>query len=166
MNLPPKLRWRSTSLLALLLLFTSSGFAQKVLVVEGPNPKQRLRIWEGMPIDFIDQNGLRILGTLQNLEDSTFSVNGDDYKLSNVQVVMLPRRGMHFLYNLAFVGAGFYMSLDVINAIFGNERPIFNPGTLVVTGSLVAGGFLFRAFRFKRMRVGNKWTLKILDTTP
>jgi hypothetical protein len=152
----------------ILLLVLAAAFsvvsAQKTLVLEkiGTSTRYAFHLGDDVKIRTIKQNVIH-KSYLWNLTDSTMTIGPRTVvPLSDVGAVYKNYHFPKFMSKALFISGAGYLIIDSFNNLI-NNRQVFVPETLLISGSLMTAGLLLVPFWQKKCRIGIRWKLKIMD---
>ena len=147
------------------LLIVSFGLsAQKTLVLEKIGTHMRYGYHLG------DDLKIKAKGYKQNLHSYIWNLTDTSLTIGSKTTVQLSDitsvyRNYYFpklvTRILLYAGAG-YLVLDSFNNLINKER-VFNPQTLIISGSLLCVGIAIMPVIQRKCKIGIRWKLKILD---
>jgi hypothetical protein len=157
-----------TLFLVLGLLAISIGRAQNILVLEKPGTTHNYKYQAGQHLQLQLKKGeFEIMGEIGKISDSSIIFrNGLEVLLKDINIVYRNRWGFRFL-NRVFLTAGItYIAISTLNGMINADQPIVPSETLIISGSLIATGLLFKPLITKKYKMeSQKWRLVILDFT-
>ena len=152
------------------LLISVPGTAQKFLAIDKSGKEKRLRFYvnEKINIRLHDENFFRS-GTIDAIGDTSFVFDGKNIPLSDVGAVLVYKNegGHAFVKELSgkLPGGGIFLLLvTAANSLINASYPLVPVSMYIISGSLVAGGFLLRPLTY-RVYKAKKHPLKIIDVT-
>lgn len=154
--------------LVVVLISTSSLFAQKILAFDKSGKVKRVRYYQGELIKLNLTTGERIFGTIERIQDSSFIVHGKTIKLTQVTRVYNTQKLAGFkLFSKFFLFGGIaYLPLVTTNRAINNDDPIVSKQAAIISGSMLATGIIFKTIANKSYKISAKRPLKIIDLTP
>lgn len=150
--------------LVLLLLVFQTSFGQRVLLLEKPGKFKNYKYFVGSEISVRTlANGSRVGGTIHEITDSSLLIDFDkEVLLQDIDMVYKSRWGYSLLSaSTRIAGAGYFL-LDVVNNAINNEL-VVEKNTVLISSGLIAFSYVLVPLKTKRMRVGDKWRIKVLD---
>jgi len=159
----------------LLIIFSFSALAQKVLVLDimRLGKLKRMEYYRGDKIALKVKGSKKIYeGKLAVIGDSGFVLvnrkHADTIKLSNVRMIVRSRANrITDAFSQAFVIFGMgYTTLDVINNLINHESTIVKPRALLTSACFITAGVLLKLYELKRHRLGKRKKLKVIDLAP
>lgn len=152
-------------LLLLFLLVSSTGiYAQKTLVLEKIGTPTRYGFHLGDDVKVQTKAKRQILRSyLWAITDSSLTIGPHTtVSLSDISAVYKHYYFPNLMTRVFFyLGAG-YLVLDSFNNLINKER-IFNPQTLIISGSALCVSCAIIPLSHKKCRIGIKWKLKIME---
>jgi hypothetical protein len=155
------------------LLFTGLGliiglavFPQQYFVVEKLGKMKNIKYELNDEISFQTRNGdFLINGTITQLTDSSITIDTHyTIDLENIAIVFKKRKFLKRLSGLFFIRGGIAYTVIVgINGAINNDSPMIDEQTLIISASMVAIGFALKPFIIKKMKIPEKWQLKVID---
>jgi len=149
----------------ILLIFSQSVEAQKVILLQKPGKTKRFLYYPGDKITVrIGETDFKAGGEITYIDDSICVVNKNfSIQLSKVNEV---RRTRHFLnssWRTLFVAGGVYAGGSLINRAINDESPLIDNTVPIVSGSFIALGTLSYLLRYKHCKMEDGWQMKVLD---
>jgi len=160
--------FQKTCLCISFLIFTSISAAQNIFILERPGTVKNYKYYEN------DQIKLKVIshdtifsGVLTNINDSSIVINhAHEVFLYDISYMYRKRWGFSLLQKLSLIAGGSYLFVSSINGLINNDSPILPKESLIISGSLIAGGIVLIPLTTRRYPVDNKkWRVKILDFT-
>jgi hypothetical protein len=154
-------------LAAILFLFLApSLFSQRILVLEKLGSGKRYTYNPGDNITLKwQQNPDRFTGNITGITDSGFVLDMKIWiGLGDVQMIW--RRSPHrkSMGNRIIIAGGVFAGIMIINNLANNET-VVDPVYIGIAAGISALGVLWRASSVQSYHLGNRWKLKVLDTT-
>lgn len=156
--------YRKIIFYSILQLMLITSFGQCVFMVEKPGIVNNLKYAIGNRIDLKTKTGERISGIINQVRDTAIVVSY--YLIMNDDIaIVYTRRAIFSMFSAAGTTGGLaYVSIDGINNLINNERPVFRTSTLKTGGILFGtGGVLYLISKRKRHINNKDWRIKILD---
>lgn len=151
------------------LIFSSSNLlAQKIVAFDKSGKVKRVRYSRGDLIKLNLNSGERVFGTIHQIMDSSFVVEGMTIGLKDVSQVYNTQRlaGFKFFSKLFIYGGLAYFPLVTVNRTINNDDPTFSKQAAIISGSMLATGIIFQLIANKRYKISEKRPLKIIDLAP
>ena len=155
---------------AALMLLSSSGVAQKFLAIDKSGKVKRIRFYENEKINIRlnDENFFRT-GNIDAIGDSSFVFDGKTIALSDINAIIVYKNdgGHAFIKELSSnlpAGGVFLLLVTAANSLINASYPLVPVSMYIISGSLVAGGFLLRPLTY-RIYKAKKYPLKIMDVS-
>jgi hypothetical protein len=155
---------RKLVILVLLLIASYGLSAQKTLVLEKIGTRTRFGYHLG------DDLKIKVKDYKQNLHNYIWNLTDTSLTIGSKTTVQLSDISSvyrHYYFPklmtriLLYAGAG-YLVLDSFNNLINKER-VFNPQTLIISGSLICVGFAIMPVIQRKCNIGIKWKLKVMD---
>jgi hypothetical protein len=155
---------RKLILLVVLLVVSFGLLAQKTLVLEKIGTPSRFGYHLG------DDLKIKAKGYKQNLHSYIWNLTDTSLTIGSKTTVQLSDitavyRNYYFpkLMTRVFLYAGAgYLVLDSFNNLINKQR-VFNPQTLIISGSLICVGVAMMPVIQRKCKIGIRWKLKIMD---
>lgn len=156
------------SVFTVLLFSTGSLPAQKIVAFDKPGKVKRIRYYHGDLIKLKLNSGERVFGTIDQIMDSSFVVQGMVIGLTDVSRVFNTQRlaGFSFFSKLLFRAGLAYFPIVTVNRAINDDDPTFSQQAAIISGSMLATGIIFRLIANKSYKISEDRPLKILDLTP
>ncbi len=153
----------------LFLLFSISGIAQNILVLEKASRRKSFQFREGDRIKvFLQPDSIFVSGRIAYITDSAivFERNGFAAPVSQIQVAYTKRWGFGYLSKLFLkAGIGYAIVGGANQVISGKQNDLFRY-PLLIGGGLVAVSFLIKPLAIRKHKIYNhNWRVIILDFT-
>ncbi len=148
------------------LMLCLSLYGQQYLVVQKAGSIKNFKYEVGKDISIQTLKGDFIIeGDISKITDSTLFIdNLYEIEYSNIQRVLRPRGFWKRLSILFFIQGGVaYTAIVGINGLINNDSPVIDEQTLIISAVMVATGLALSPFYTKKMNIGEKWQLKVLD---
>jgi hypothetical protein len=151
----------------LVLFFIAFGIvemacSQNILAIDKVRGTKRFRFHENSTIKFKTINGKKISGKITYIGDSVFAVNGWEYPLGQVGTVYRPRKFCQFMSYLSMAPLVSVLPANIIsNAL--NDRKVISSDTYIIAGSSVVSWGFFTLFSEKKMPIGKKYSIGIIQ---
>ncbi|MGZ3932731.1 MAG: hypothetical protein ACXVPQ_02695 [Bacteroidia bacterium] len=153
-------------LFAILFTCLENSYAQTFLAMDKYRfgSVKRLHVYLGTPLKYkTKETGIRT-DTVTGMNDSILVFkNGDFVKLSEIETVYSTRTLVRTMRHWMSVAGAALIVIDSFNHLVNNERPIFVNRILVIGGSLIVAGQLLRLIETRRMHVGKRLRLHVID---
>lgn len=151
-----------------LLFSTGNLVAQKIVAFDKPGKVKRIRYYKGDHIKLNLNSGERIFGTIDQIMDSSFVVQGMVIGISEVNRVYNTQRlaGFKFFSKLFILGGAAYFPIVTVNRAINNDDPTFSKQAAIISGSMLATGIIFQLIANKSYKISENRPLKILDLAP
>lgn len=152
-------------LIALVFVLPIITFSQPNLVLTKRGKPKHFFYQVGDKISYHDKaTDRKISGVIISLTDSTLELaRAPKISVSNIDKVYRVR---HFFAQAAGAGVvvlGIYFPISVINSAFQGYRPIIDEDMMIVNGTMLAVSGVSWLFLVRRIEVGPKWKLEVLD---
>ncbi len=151
-----------------LMFFYGISIAQNILILERPGNVKNYKYYQNDEIKLkaVSHNEI-FSGVITKINDSSIVINhAKEVFLSEVSYMYRKRWGFSFLQKLSFIAGGSYFLVSSINGLINNDSPVIPQESLIISGSLIAGGIALIPLTTRRYKIDNeKWRLKILDFT-
>jgi len=150
--------------LILCLLFPALQ-AQRVLLVEKPGKFKNYKYFLGDDITLKTvHSGTKHEGRIHEITDTSIFINFDDeIMLEDIARILRPRWGLGLVSIITRIAGAGYLVIDVVNNVITGQPTIVDENTVIASASLVAFSYALVPFRNKRMKVDDKWRVKILN---
>ncbi|MFZ4401591.1 MAG: hypothetical protein ACOYO1_16290 [Bacteroidales bacterium] len=151
---------------SILQLLQITGFSQCVFMIEKPGTVNNLKYRIGDRIDLKTINAERISGLISQIRDTAIIVNYEMIMNKDISVVYI-RKVLFSMFSSAGLLSGTgYVSIDGINNLLNDERPVIRNSVLKTAGFMFAAGAVLRLFSKRRLHINNEdWRIKVLDFT-
>jgi hypothetical protein len=168
-----QVRWSGTYFVVgfFLLLFTSpfESTSQTYLSVRNQHRPVRVNYELGDNIALkLDGDSPIYRGEINALNDTSLVLGDVRIPLHRIDVVLDydSRASLRTLLNSAFLAIPIFLVYTGMHRwINTGERPILEKNAVVLSGIYGGMGLALRPFGVKRYRVGNRWDLKVVDTS-
>ncbi len=137
--------------------------AQKILVIEKPGTVKNIKFEVNDRIKFKLENNMKINGRIQKLTDSSVFVNREEFLFSKIKYFYKDRFGWKVLSNTTFQAGVAYLSIEALNNLANNERPVVSDKTLKPSVILMIIGILASPLVEKRLDIRKRWRVRVLD---
>jgi hypothetical protein len=156
---------RLSFFLLLLAMFSTTVFSQKIVAFDKHGKVKRVRYYEGEYIHFKTIQKERVAGSIEIIKDSSFVVNGKEFKLDSIRTVFNTQTGMGFrlVRNIFIFPAVGYMPLITINGLINNDSPIIKQNQFYYGGAFIGVAFISNFLANRPFRISKKRPLKIID---
>ncbi len=148
------------------LLHCANLFSQRYLIIERPGTIKNFKFQEGdfMHIEVISNNVLyQVRGELSLITQSSIIINGsDEYKLFQIKAIYRERLLVRIVHTSALTAGSGYIFLDCLNRGINRESPLVEKSTVVIGGSIIAGGVALMPFLEHKYKIGNRWRVKTI----
>lgn len=157
-------RFLKISLISLACMMIFNVQAQRILLVEKPGTFKNFKYFVGDAIILKTLPfGEKIAGSIHIITDSSIVVNFDhEIMLNEIESVLKPRWGFSLLSGFTrYAGAG-YLILDIVNNAINHEVMV-DKNTLIISGSLVAFSYALVPLHYRKLTIGKRWRIKVLN---
>ena len=139
-------------------------YSQKMIIVERPGTVKNFKYKKGNKIFLKKIDEEKLSGRISKITDTSFFINKNiEVKLSEITIVFKPRGFLYRSYiQIRFAGYAF-LSLNTFNRLVHNEKPVFDNSGLIAGFSTIGISYAMQAFAFRKLKVGEKWRIKIID---
>lgn len=153
-----------------LILFSADSFCQsyEYLVIEKPGTSKRYVFTRGDLIKLkTTGESVHLSGKIELLLDSSLVVDGHSIKLTEIAQIKINRSGefmpkiISLSYKLPIAGI-LLMLFEGISSELQNESPLVEENTMVIAGSLIAGGILLRNVVHNNIKLNGKYRARIV----
>jgi hypothetical protein len=151
-------------LLMVIVASFSGASGQKTLVLEkiGTSTRYAFHLGDDIKIRTISQNVI-VKSYLWNLSDSSVTIGPRTIiPLSDIGAVYKNYHFPKLMSSILIIAGAGYLILDSFNNLINNEQ-VFVPETLIISGSLIVAGVAIVPLWQKKIKVGIRWKLKIMD---
>jgi hypothetical protein len=155
---------RKLILLWVLLTAFSGAFAQKTLILEkiGTSTRYGFHLGDDVKIRTKKQNVI-VKSYLWNLTDSSVTIGPrTTIPLSDISAVYKNYHFPKLMTRFLFIAGTGYFVLDAFNNLINNEQ-VFVPQTMIISASLIGVSLAIIPLSQKKIRIGIRWKLKIID---
>lgn len=115
----------------------------------------------------VDGEKLLFRGTIDAVYDSTVVIDGIHLEISRISAIVRPIGISRGITYGAWSAIPFFLTVTALNrGINLEESPLIDNPTWGLSGVFAGLGAVPLLFRKKTYRVGNKWSLKRIDTSP
>lgn len=141
---------------------------QKYLVLDKPGRTKRIRYYKGSEIVF-KLKGDRIMYSdpITEITDSTITIFNTPVYIRDIDKIFIYHEGWFIRQgSVMFPLAGaLYLVMAALNpAVSGGKAFQISTGTAIVSGSLIGGGLLLKAFARKGHKIGKRKRLSVMNT--
>lgn len=154
-------------LLGVFLSFGTTSEAQRILAFDKRGKVKRVRYFEGnfIKLKLLDKS--KISGTITQIGDSTFKIEGKRILLDSVKTVFNTQKlyGFNLLGRIMITAGTAYLGVDSFNRLINNEDPIVHESTIEAAGLLLGGGVVSLLISRRPYRISKRRPLKIIDIT-
>lgn len=136
-----------------------------ILLLEKQGRFKNIKYRLGDEISLRVQPGNRKLsGQIHYINDSSILVDFiHEVNIEDVTWVYSKRFFFNLMSPILLIAGGGYFILDGLNRAINHEYPVITKNTLLVSGSLIGVGLVFRPLGTKRHKIGGPWRLTVLD---
>jgi len=147
------------------VMLSTCTFSQKILVFDKSGKVKRVRYYEGEHISLKTTSKEKINGTISQIRDSSFVVDGKELTLFSVAKVYNTQTGMGYqlVANIFILPAIGYIPLITINGLINNDSPIFRANQLYYAGGFIGITLISNYLANRPFRISEKRPLKIID---
>ena len=137
--------------------------SQNILVFEfHDKTKKTFHVKDDISL-FIKGDEKNFSGAISEINDSTFSLEGNEISISQIDLIAIYRRPVGILQEIfAKAGVGFFM-IDFFNTAINRDSPVFEKKNIIVSSLLVASSIVLLPFVTKNYAVGKKNKLTIVS---
>lgn len=148
----------------LLLIFSLSTFAQKVLVVEKIGRGRYFTFKEGDMIRLgTKKGGFRIHEEIRQVDDSSLLLKGNySLMLSDIDYIEKVYRNRKSNGIRVMIAGGLLLAITSVNNT-SHDKPVVDPLFLSISAGLAAAGGIWWSLEKRKYPIGDKWKLKVLD---
>jgi len=152
-------------LTVLLLIFSQTAEAQKVLLLQKPGKTKRFFYEKGDKIAIrIGDPEFRVAGEITYIDDSLCTINKDyTFQIAKVIEVTRPRTWFLFSWKKLYLASVLYAGGSMINHGINGEEPVFDNTIPWVSGSFIVLGTTAYLLRYRHFKMEDQWRLKVLD---
>lgn len=159
-----KQKLRFSILLIVLSCFISNGIiAQKMVLVKHKYRPVTIKLKKGNNIR-IKTKDSEVYGPITFISMSSIVLSDQfEFELKDIKSISVIR-SLYYQLSKALPIAGIaYVGLDATNRAINDEKPVFEESTLTIGASLFMSQVVFRPLSFKKMKIGKKWKVEIID---
>lgn len=152
-----------------MLLMTQSFRAQKFLAIDqdGLFRFKRTRVYTQDVISFKREGYYKkIKDTIVGFSDSLiFLKNHEPVSVHQIRKIGLDRSNwlIRKVYKTAMVGSVYLLLIDAINNVANKNPTVVDQPFLIVCSSMMAGGLIIKFVSVKRIKIGRRSSIKIMD---
>lgn len=148
----------------LLTLIFSTADAQRVLLVEKPGTFRNYKYFVGDEIMLRTwPSGLKHGGIIHEITDTSILINFDEeIMITDIEKVLRHRWALGLTSKATRIAGAGYVVLDVVNNAINHEI-IVDKNTVMIGAGLVAFSYALVPLHYKRMNIGEKWRIKVLN---
>jgi hypothetical protein len=148
----------------LVLLLPLLSVAQHVMLLERPGTTRYFIYKQGNRISVELKNiNLKISGEITHIEDSSLSINNNNFLLTDIHQVTRHHKFLSGLKNKLLEAAVMYFAFSAINRTIHDERPVLDNSIPMICGSMVALSGVSYLFENSKYTMGWKWRLRVID---
>jgi hypothetical protein len=143
-----------------------AAYSQQYLVVQKNLAIKNYKYQPGDKISLQTIRGdLEFDGRISKITDSTIVIdNLYEIDLRNIAAVFRKRGFIKRLSGLFFIRGGIaYTAITGINGLINNDSPMIDQQTLLISAAMVAIGFAMKPLIIKKLKINEKWQLKVID---
>lgn len=147
------------------MILSAGLFSQKILLVENMNSFKHIKYYQGERI-MIKYPGSdsRISDRIYDLTDtSIILVLIGEVAFADIPCIYRENWLVHILSGLSLVGGTAYFGIDTFNRLINNDSPVVLQETMMISGGLIAFGAALIPFRHRKINIGKKWRLRMID---
>jgi len=153
-------------LIIIILIGCVKGYSQNILILDKPGKVNRIRYYTGDLIHLKTHDREKLYGEIEIIKDSSFVVNRQEIKLSEVKYIQNTKRhkGWDFLSGVSLTAGLGYFILDSGNKLINGEGREIANSRMVVTTSIFMGVFLVsNRIANRKYRINKNRKLKIIN---
>jgi hypothetical protein len=109
-------------------------------------------------------------GTITAIRNDSIFLNGLPFDIKEISAIRRERTSLNYAVDgtILMAAGGGLLLLGAVNGILRSDdfSQWYTPANLIVSGTLLVGGFLLRRAHFKKYLLGKKYTLEYLALNP
>lgn len=146
-------------------LFSTTLYSQKIIAFDKHGKNKRVKYYKGDYFKFKTIQGFKHGGLIEEIRDSTFILNRQEFNTKAVKIVFNTQKnaGFKISYNVFIRGGIAYLPLVTFNRTINNDNPLIEESALIVTGSMLSFAYMSKFLANKPYRISEKRPLKIID---
>ncbi len=150
--------------LLLLALLFSPADAQRILLLEKPGTFRNYKYFPGDEIVVrTAPAGMKHGGTINGITDTSILINYDEEILiEDIEKVLRHRWALGLTSKATRIAGAGYFALDVVNNAINHEL-VVDKNTVMISAGLVAFSYALVPLHYKKMNIGEKWRIKVLN---
>lgn len=147
------------------LALGNKSFSQKILIIENRKTLKNIKYVQGSEIRLeLGFEDVRVWDQIDDMTDSSLILsNYKEIGFTEIRYVVRDRWFIRILSNFSMIGGAAYFGIDSFNRLINSEWPMVDSQTLAISSGLVASGFVLLPFRYKKIHIGEKWKLRVID---
>jgi hypothetical protein len=151
--------------MVILCISSVLAYSQKILVVENAKSTKNFKYYQGddIIIKFGTLKG-KVTDQIVDMTDSSIVllIYGEVY-LDDISTIYKGNWFVRILQGLTLVGGVAYFGIDSFNRLINNDSPVVLQETAIISGAMVAFSFALTPLRYRWLKVGERWKLRIID---
>jgi hypothetical protein len=154
-----------TIVIGILILFSVTVFAQKILVIENKKSLKNIKYYQGddIMIKIVDFKS-KLKDRIVDMTDSSLILEGrGEVDLKNILCIYRENWLIETLRGLSLLGGVAYFGLDSFNRMINHEYPVIQMETVYISAGMVAFSFALTPLRYRMIRTTEKWELRTID---
>ncbi len=156
---------RSLVIPVLLILLALPAWGQGILILENTSTLKNLKYYPGddVILSISGEKG-KIFDSVIGIEDSLITLaEAGEVEFSRIEAFYTANWLVRTVRGLTFIGGTAYLALDSFNRLINKEGPVFQEETLLISGALVGFSFALIPLSYRKMKLGDKWKLRMID---
>lgn len=150
-------------LFVLLIFLCGRALSQKILVLEKTGRFKTHMYYQGSSIA-VGLDDKLVYGVITLIRDSLITVNDNFiFRLNKVKYVSRERFWVNYFSSAARLLGLTYFTLTGFNRLINKQYPVWDSQSLLISGALFVGAVILDFFGYRKISLGEKWQLKIID---
>ncbi len=138
-------------------------FAKHIIVLRHKNKVKSVKLYVNNIVK-IKTNDAEFFGRITMITDYSVILNKQiELETEDIKQIAIPRNLALQAKTIIPLAGVAYVGLDAGNRAMNDEKPVFDKSTVMIGSGMVLSHFLFRPLSFKKIRLGKKWKMEIIN---
>jgi hypothetical protein len=157
---------RHTYIIAgILLFFVFPIMGQPILILENSSNFKNHKYYPG------DDIILKITGEKAKIADEIVALGDSvillaqygEVRITVIEAFLRENWLVRIVRGLTLIGGTAYLAVDSFNRLINQEGPVIQQETLIISGSMVAFSFALAPFNYRKIKLGDRWKVRVID---